>query len=722
MCRGLDGLCARFSTDRIAACHDKEIGTLKYMAPEQCLDAHGVDEQADVYALGVIAYEMLAGQVPFSASTGWDLIGLHLKEPPPPLPDRGAGDGVPLPAVLRTLVLDMLAKSPLARPTMSDVATRLSPLLKEGDGGPPSPTVTLPRKVARRRRLARRATLGAALCALVTVAGAALWMLWTQRQTIERQRGRTLAATAQVLRVINRSLRPLPAARTASQELLDLTGGQLSTLLDVRPRDREVREAMARLHALRGDFARHHGTLQDARQEYERAVEMAQALLREWPGEATYRTALATAHDGLGDALEQLADLAGARRCYDQALALRQELLRASPGDAELVHDVVASHLLLGDLARAQGLQAAALTSYDRARDLLEPVWKREPDKKGPRWQLCGVFYRQSITLLSLGRSVDSLTMAERAHDLLARIAPTDQQGSSYQMLLSRVLQSRCDAREWLGRAAEAEADCTLAYSGVAALLKAAPTDVQSRRAVIDAGLRLVDLWLRLDRVTQAEPLATELLAMADPLVKADALNQGHRWRLAACLQRMGDVLLRRGQVAHAQSRYQQALEIQEALRMQAPSSSRHRDRVVALAERLGDAAGQGPYPMQALPHYDQALQLLQAGRAGDPAWQDLRLSIARILRKRATLRERAADAVPGPMQGDPTQGDPTQGDPTRGVDGGRGAQGADDRRQAMEQLQALLAVESASAVAASELAAVQRDAAAAASQTGGAR
>ena len=66
------------------------------------------------------------------------------------------GADVPLPAVLRTLVLDMLAKSPLARPTMSDVATRLSPLLKEGDGGPPSPTVTLPRKVARQLIVQRR--------------------------------------------------------------------------------------------------------------------------------------------------------------------------------------------------------------------------------------------------------------------------------------------------------------------------------------------------------------------------------------------------------------------------------------------------------------------------------------------------------------------------------------------------------------------------------------
>lgn len=72
---------------------------------------------------------------------------------------------------------------------------------------------------------------------------------------------------------------------------------------------------------------------------------------------------------------------------------------------------------------------------------MLDPLWKSVPDNRGYQWQMCGVQYRMSQTLLNLGRSIDSVALAERAMDLLGRISPTDQQGSSYHVLFSRILQ-----------------------------------------------------------------------------------------------------------------------------------------------------------------------------------------------------------------------------------------------------------------------------------------
>src|SRR3954468_3272817 len=59
------------------------VGTPEYIAPEQAR-AREVDGRADVYALGVIAYEMILGRRPFEADNVADLVRMHLTDKPPP--------------------------------------------------------------------------------------------------------------------------------------------------------------------------------------------------------------------------------------------------------------------------------------------------------------------------------------------------------------------------------------------------------------------------------------------------------------------------------------------------------------------------------------------------------------------------------------------------------------------------------------------------------------
>lgn len=61
------------------------VGTPYYMAPEQAKGARGVDGRADLYAVGVIAYECVTGQVPFSAQTFNELLFKIVLETPPPI-------------------------------------------------------------------------------------------------------------------------------------------------------------------------------------------------------------------------------------------------------------------------------------------------------------------------------------------------------------------------------------------------------------------------------------------------------------------------------------------------------------------------------------------------------------------------------------------------------------------------------------------------------------
>ncbi len=83
------------------------IGTAAYMAPEQAT-GQPVDARTDLYAAGVVLYEMLTGQVPFEADTPIALLNMHAYEPPPP-PRRLNPD---LPVEIEAVVLRALAKDP----------------------------------------------------------------------------------------------------------------------------------------------------------------------------------------------------------------------------------------------------------------------------------------------------------------------------------------------------------------------------------------------------------------------------------------------------------------------------------------------------------------------------------------------------------------------------------------------------------------------------------
>ncbi|HEX8291634.1 MAG TPA: protein kinase [Pyrinomonadaceae bacterium] len=107
------------------------VGTLFYMSPEQC-KGEPLDSRADVYSLGAMLHEMLAGAPPFTASNITSLIFKHVGEPPPPLPED-----LDVPAALRAAVLRALSKDPAARPPdASDFAREIQSALFSAPAGP----------------------------------------------------------------------------------------------------------------------------------------------------------------------------------------------------------------------------------------------------------------------------------------------------------------------------------------------------------------------------------------------------------------------------------------------------------------------------------------------------------------------------------------------------------------------------------------------------------
>ena len=97
------------------------LGTVDYAAPEQ-VGGKQVDGQADQYALGCTAFEMLCGEPPFRRDQGMAVLYAHLSEPPPPITPRRQG----LPGALDPVLTRVLAKSPQGRyPSCAEFADAL---------------------------------------------------------------------------------------------------------------------------------------------------------------------------------------------------------------------------------------------------------------------------------------------------------------------------------------------------------------------------------------------------------------------------------------------------------------------------------------------------------------------------------------------------------------------------------------------------------------------
>jgi serine/threonine-protein kinase len=167
------------------------LGTPSYLSPEQARGG-SVDARTDLYALGVVAFELFLGRLPFIANQPFDVMVQHVQDEPP----RPSSIWAAIPPALDDLLWRMLSKEPASRPSLAEVRATLARLaagepIAADRFAPPVQRAALALTVERpampfaeapadeaprpRRRLGRLVTAGLSTLMIFAAAGVLRW-------------------------------------------------------------------------------------------------------------------------------------------------------------------------------------------------------------------------------------------------------------------------------------------------------------------------------------------------------------------------------------------------------------------------------------------------------------------------------------------------------------------------------------------------------------------
>ncbi len=454
------------------------VGTPAYMSPEQAdPGSMDIDTRTDVYALGVILYELLAGSPPLDASQfkrGAILEMLRMvREVDPPKPSTKVSTADALPSiaasrrsdpallkrelkgdldwiVMKSLEKDRTRRYETASGFAADVLRHLAyePVL----AAPPSQAYRT-RKFVRKHRGAVIAA-GLVLTALLAGFTGTTWGLFREA----RANASLIAANAKVQAREQQAIDAVKKFRDAvasnprlknTPELQDLRKTLLKEPLaffrDLRDRlqaDRDTRPeslyGLAQASHQLGLLADQVGDKQDALAAYQESTAVLQKLADSSPAQVKFMRDLAVNHNNIANLLSSMGKPDQALQAFQSAISINQKLADSNPGTASFTSDVATTYNNIGVMLAATGKLPQALQAHERALAIRRKLADSDSSVTGLQNDVAVSFNNIGVLLRSAGKPADALKAFGSALALQQKLADSNPGTPEFQRNLAR--------------------------------------------------------------------------------------------------------------------------------------------------------------------------------------------------------------------------------------------------------------------------------------------
>jgi serine/threonine protein kinase/tetratricopeptide (TPR) repeat protein len=645
------------------------LGTPAYMAPEQIGGVpQALTPACDVYALGVILYELLAGRAPFEGATPLAVLDqVQSTEPPAPSFYQRR-----VPLDLDTICLKCLNKNPLRRYASAE---SLAEDLRRFKRGEPIQA----RRVRTWERMLKWAKRRPAAAALVIVVGVALISLvggglWYQAQLhaalwkAERERDRAALSFRQARQAVDEYF-----TRVSESHLLDKEGLQplrhellsaalryyqdfllqrsddptvlaecaltwqrvawitsvigskeeaakaclesvqlFDSLVNRVPRSYDYELERARALDLLGWFQGETGKLEEGLVSHDRAQATWDAMTRINPASTQARCYLARNQENRGFVLRNMGRFSEAQRAYDDAHALRRRLVEENPDRLEFQYDLAIGRINAG-LLRAQRYEHAdALACFVEARCLSEKLVAKNPAELD--WQRCraksyvalGGVYRD------LDRREEALEYLQTGRDHWQNLLQASPAVTEFQAELSESLEELAKLHRASRRWSEARRCQEDAHALWLKLCQAHPSETKYRIRIADSHTANAMLLDEVKKPADALAAYREAIRLGEELYRSNATDVEVQKSLAMTYGEAGSFHKKAGSPSEAWRCFERAEFFWEKLARAHPQTPNFMADWMVSVVHLGDLDLASSRSRQALGRFQQAQTLAE--------------------------------------------------------------------------------------------------------------
>lgn len=541
------------------------IGTIKYMSPEQAAgDPADIDTRSDVYALGVILYELLTRQMPYEIDRKLihEAVRVIREDEAKPLSSVSRlfkGD-------LTTILGKALDKEKSRRyQSASELAADIRRYLSsEPIAAHPHSAIYQIRKFARRNR----GLVAAVALVFVLLVSGIITTTWqatvasrardeaqqarlaeqTQRQRAERRFNEVRSLARALIFDFDEKIRWLPGSIPARELLVKKALEYLASLAeDLDPDDiqlqAELGTAYFTLGSIQGDLRTPSlGDAEGALKSYRAGLGFIEALVDAGLDEVIHRLALGQAYNEIGEHLMAMGRPDEANEYYSRAFRILTSLSRTHPDNPVVLRELGQCYSIQATAHQDAARLDEAYQVWQKALQVLRTSLDHDPDDPNTQHALASAHSQFSATLHGLGRQAEASAHRLECLTVLETLTTLAPHNVVFRLDLSR-------AAERVGFSYQQRADFTAALpyflraaEVTEALIAADPNDRDAGQVQIVAILRIGEAQLGLARLAAADATFRRHLELCQRYAATEANDAAGQRLLGVAFYKMAEV------------------------------------------------------------------------------------------------------------------------------------------------------------------------------------